>query len=55
MIFETIQGVGGLDMPKGDFICYMDKLCSSMTCLIADEVQSGFSRSGKFFAYRLMI
>ena len=28
VIFETIQGVGGLDMPKGDFICYMDRLCT---------------------------
>ena len=53
VIFETIQGVGGLDMPNGDFICYMDKLCMQyQVCLIADEVQSGFSRSGKFFAYQ---
>ena len=31
----------------------MDRLCKQYgTCLIADEVQSGFSRSGKFFAYQ---
>ena len=33
VIFETIQGVGGLDMPKGDFICYMDKLCKQLSLI----------------------
>ncbi len=53
VIFEPIQGVGGLDMPEDDFILAMEKLCNQYdTALIADEVQSGFSRSGTFFAFQ---
>lgn len=53
VIFEAIQGVGGLDEPNEEFLIGMDKLCNQYnTCLIADEVQSGFSRSGTFFAYQ---
>jgi acetylornithine aminotransferase len=53
VIFEAIQGVGGLDEPSERFIYAMDRLCNSYnTCLIADEVQSGFSRTGTFFAYQ---
>jgi acetylornithine aminotransferase len=53
VIFEAIQGVGGLDEPSEGFIYAMDRLCNSYnTCLIADEVQSGFSRTGTFFAYQ---
>ena len=53
VIFESIQGVGGLDEPSEQFIYAMDRLCKTYNiCLIADEVQSGFSRSGTFFAYQ---
>ena len=53
VIFESIQGVGGLDEPSEQFIYAMDRLCKNYNvCLIADEVQSGFSRSGTFFAYQ---
>jgi len=53
VIFEAIQGVGGLDEPSEEFLIGMNKLCNQYnTCLIADEVQSGFSRSGTFFAYQ---
>ena len=53
VIFEAIQGVGGLDEPSEEFIYAMDRLCNSYnTCLIADEVQAGFSRTGTFFAYQ---
>lgn len=53
VIFEAIQGVGGLDEPSEGFIYAMDRLCKTYNvCLIADEVQSGFSRSGTFFAYQ---
>ena len=53
VIFEAIQGVGGLDEPSEEFIYAMDRLCNSCnTCLIADEVQAGFSRTGTFFAYQ---
>ena len=54
VIFEAIQGVGGLDEPSEEFIYTMDRLCKTYNiCLIADEVQSGFSRSGTFFAYQI--
>lgn len=53
VIFEPIQGVGGLDMPDDDFVVKMEQLCHQYsTALIADEVQSGFSRSGTFFAFQ---
>lgn len=53
VIFEAIQGVGGLDQPSEEFIFALESLCKKYgTCLIADEVQSGFGRSGTFFAYQ---
>ena len=53
VIFEAIQGVGGLDEPDEEFVYAMEKLCKKYgSCLIADEVQSGFGRSGTFFAYQ---
>ena len=53
VIFESIQGVGGLDQPNDEFISNLSKLCKKYdVCLIADEVQSGFGRSGDFFGYQ---
>lgn len=53
VIFETIQGVGGLDQPSEEFVIAMESLCKKYgSCLIADEVQSGFGRTGTFFAYQ---
>lgn len=53
VIFESIQGVGGLDQPSVEFVKYISKKCKKHnTCLIADEVQSGFGRSGDFFAFQ---
>jgi acetylornithine/N-succinyldiaminopimelate aminotransferase len=53
VIIEAIQGVGGLDMPTKKFMKGVEKLCRKYnSCLIADEVQSGFGRSGAFFAYQ---
>lgn len=53
VIFESIQGVGGLDQPNTEFIKYISKKCKEHnTCLIADEVQSGFGRTGDFFAFQ---
>jgi len=53
LIFESIQGVGGLDEPNEDFISEMSILCKKYNvCIIADEVQSGFGRSGTFFAFQ---
>ena len=53
IIFESIQGVGGLDQPEKKFIKEMCLLSKKYNvCVIADEVQSGFGRSGDFFAFQ---
>ena len=53
VIFEGIQGVGGLDEPAEKFVYALERLCNTyQTCLIADEVQAGFSRTGTFFSYQ---
>lgn len=53
VIIETIQGVGGLDEPTTEFYQEIAKLCKeNKVVLIADEVQCGFGRSGKFFAFQ---
>lgn len=53
VIFEGIQGVGGLDMPSNHFLHLLSEICiEKEIVLIADEVQSGYGRSGKFFAHQ---
>lgn len=53
VIIESIQGVGGIKMPSDDFLRQLRSLCDQTgTVLIIDEVQSGFGRSGKFFAHQ---
>ena len=53
VILEAIQGVGGLDEPTTEFFqCIAKKCKENNVVLIADEVQSGYGRSGKFFAFQ---
>ena len=53
VIIEGIQGVGGLDEGTTDFFQALEKLCKQYEAvLILDEVQSGYGRSGKFFAHQ---
>jgi len=53
VIIECIQGVGGLDESTTAFYQGLEKLCEQYnTALIADEVQSGFGRTGDFFAFQ---
>ena len=53
MILEAIQGVGGLDEPSTSFYQFVAQKCKELgVVLIADEVQSGFGRSGQFFAFQ---
>ena len=53
VIIECIQGVGGLDESTNVFYEGVDALCKKYnTCFIADEVQSGFGRTGDFFAFQ---
>ncbi|MCH3881440.1 MULTISPECIES: aspartate aminotransferase family protein [Tenacibaculum] len=53
VIIEFIQGVGGLDESTSEFYEAINTLCKKYsTCFIADEVQSGFGRTGDFFAFQ---
>ncbi|MBT8186062.1 MAG: aspartate aminotransferase family protein [Croceitalea sp.] len=53
VIIEAIQGVGGLDEPTSEFYQFVAQKCKQhQAVLIADEVQSGFGRSGKFFGFQ---
>ena len=53
VIIEPIQGVGGLDEAETEFFQGLEKLCKQYnTCLVLDEVQSGFGRTGKFFGFQ---
>ena len=53
VIIEGIQGVGGIQLPSDDFMKELRALCTKYeVCLILDEIQSGYGRSGKFFAHQ---
>lgn len=53
IIIECIQGVGGLDQSTTKFYKGLETLSKQYNAvLIADEVQSGFGRTGEFFAYQ---
>lgn len=53
VIIEGIQGVGGIKIPEDHFMQELRKACTETgTILILDEIQSGYGRSGKFFAHQ---
>lgn len=53
VIIEGIQGVGGIQVPTTEFLQALRKACNEQnTVLILDEIQSGYGRSGKFFAHQ---
>ena len=53
VIIEGIQGVGGIRIPEVEFLQQLSEECKKTgTILILDEVQSGYGRSGKFFAHQ---
>lgn len=53
VIIEGIQGVGGLDEGTTAFFQALQQLCKAHNViLILDEIQSGYGRSGKFFAHQ---
>ena len=53
VIIEGIQGVGGLDEGTTEFFKAVEKLSKQHGAfLILDEIQSGYGRSGKFFAFQ---
>jgi acetylornithine/N-succinyldiaminopimelate aminotransferase len=53
VIVEGIQGVGGVNIPSTEFMKALEAGCKQVgALLILDEVQSGYGRSGKFFAHQ---
>ena len=53
VIVEGIQGIGGCRVPEPHFLQAASQLCKKYgVVLILDEIQSGYGRSGKFFAHQ---
>ncbi|NMB50068.1 MAG: aspartate aminotransferase family protein [Bacteroidales bacterium] len=53
VIIEGIQGVAGIFAPDTEFLQQLEVMCKkNETVLILDEVQSGYGRTGKFFAHQ---
>ena len=53
VIIEGIQGVSGIHLPDDDFMRFLADECRATgTLLILDEIQSGYGRSGRFFAHQ---
>ena len=53
VIVEGIQGVGGIRIPTNEFLMSVRESCDKHgAVLILDEIQSGYGRSGKFFAHQ---
>ena len=52
VIIEPIQGDAGVRIPSKEFMAKLRKICDDhCILLIADEIQTGFGRTGKLFAY----
>ena len=53
VIIEGIQGVSGIHAPSEDFLKFLQDECKKTgTLLILDEIQSGYGRTGRFFAHQ---
>ncbi len=53
VIIEGIQGVAGIFLPTDEFLQQLSTLCKDKgVVLILDEIQSGYGRTGKFFAHQ---
>ncbi|AMO21479.1 aspartate aminotransferase family protein [Flavobacterium columnare] len=53
VIIEGIQGVAGIQIPEPEFLQHVAQKCKTLgIVLILDEVQSGYGRTGKFFAHQ---
>lgn len=51
IIFEPVQGEGGFNVAPKELVAAVRRLCDEHgIVMIADEVQSGFARTGKLFA-----
>ena len=55
IIMEPIQGEGGYVVPPVEWLQYVRELCDKHgICLIFDEVQSGFGRTGNLYAWQTL-
>ena len=53
LIIEGIQGVAGIYLPETGFLQQLETLCRQHNVvLILDEIQSGYGRTGQFFAHQ---
>lgn len=53
VIIEGIQGVAGIRMVSDSFLQQLSEICrNTSTLLILDEIQSGYGRTGRFFAHQ---
>lgn len=53
IIIEGIQGIGGIEIPSTHFLEKLESLCKKHNAIfILDEIQSGYGRSGEFFAFQ---
>ena len=53
VVIEGIQGIGGINEPSAAFLQGLSALCeANETILILDEIQSGYGRTGRFFAHQ---
>ena len=53
VLLEPIQGEGGINIPKKDYLKKVRSICDENDFLmIVDEVQSGMCRTGKWFAFQ---
>ncbi len=53
LIIEGIQGVAGIFVPDSNYLNSLREICDATgTLLILDEIQSGYGRTGKFFAHQ---
>jgi len=51
-LFEPIQGEAGINVPPAGYVARARELCDQYNALLlADEIQTGFGRTGKMFAY----
>ncbi|MEO1259085.1 MAG: aminotransferase class III-fold pyridoxal phosphate-dependent enzyme [Bacteroidota bacterium] len=53
VVAEGVQGIGGIHVPDPSFLQSVEQQCKKYgTILLLDEIQSGYGRTGKFFAHQ---
>ena len=53
VIVEGVQGIGGIYVPEPAFLEVLAQACKAHgTCLLLDEIQSGYGRTGRFFGFQ---